>query len=77
MKFHFGYIWKTYIGGSFTKCKSEINILIHVFPILLNEKVLPFSFSWWFPQTKTIMGLRKIREIFWYNFHVKIIPERR
>ena len=22
------------------------------------------------------MGLRKIREIFWYNFHVKIIPER-
>ena len=23
------------------------------------------------------MGLRKIREIFWYNFHVKIIPERR
>ena len=23
------------------------------------------------------MGLRKIREIFWYNFHVKIIPKRR
>ena len=22
------------------------------------------------------MGLRKIREIFWYNFYVKIIPER-
>ena len=77
MKFDFGYIWKMYIGGSFTKCKSQIPILIHVFPILLNEKVLPFSFSWWFPQTKTIMGLSKIREIFWYNFHVKIIPERR
>ena len=46
MKFDFGYIWKMYIGGSFTKCKSEIPILIHVFPILLNEKVLPFLFSW-------------------------------
>ena len=33
-----------YIGGSFTKSKSQIPILIHVFPVLLNEKVLPFSF---------------------------------
>ena len=62
MKFDFGYIWKMYIGESFTKCKSQIPILIHVFPILLNEKVLPFSFSWY---------------IFWYIFHVKIIPEKR
>ena len=46
MKFDFGYILKMYIGGNFTKCKSEIPILIHVFPILLNEKVLPFLFSW-------------------------------
>ena len=76
MKLDFGYIWKMYIGGSFTKCKSVIPILIHFFLILLNEKMLPFLFSLWFPQTKTIMGLRKIREIFWYNFHVKIIPER-
>ena len=59
MKFDFGYIWKMYFGGSFTKCKSEIPILIHVFPILLNEKVLPSSFSWPFPQTKAIIYPRK------------------
>ena len=38
MKFDFGYIWKMYIGGNFTKCKTEFPILIHVFPILLNKK---------------------------------------
>ena len=42
MKIDVGYIWKMYIGGSFTKCKPEIPILIHEFPILLNKKVLPF-----------------------------------
>ena len=26
MKFDFGYIWKTYTAGSFTKCKSEIPV---------------------------------------------------
>ena len=31
-----------YIGGSFTNSKSEITILIHVFPISLNEKVRSF-----------------------------------
>ena len=30
-EFDFGYIWKMYIGGSFTKFKSEISILIHYF----------------------------------------------
>ena len=29
MKFDFGYILKMYVGGSFTKFKSEIPILIH------------------------------------------------
>ena len=44
IKFDFGYIWKMFIGGSFTKCKSEIPILIHVFPILLNKKAPIFVF---------------------------------
>jgi len=27
-------------------CKSQIPILIHVFPILMNVKVFPFLFYW-------------------------------
>ena len=65
MKFEFGYSLKMCIGGSFTKCKSEIPILIHVFPILLNEKVLQFLFfSRLLPQTKSIMGLKKSDKLF-------------
>ena len=30
--------------GSFNKCKSQLSILIHVFPILLKEKVPPHYF---------------------------------
>ena len=43
MKFDFEYNWKMYSGGSFTKSKSETPILIHIFSILLNEKVLPLN----------------------------------
>ena len=75
MKIDFGYIWKMFIGGSFTKCKSEIPILIRVFPILLNKKVLPFFFGDFHKQK--LSWDREKSEIFWYNFHVKIIPKRR
>ena len=60
MKFDFACIWKMYIGGSLTKCKSEIPILIHVFPILLSEKELPFCFLGDFHKQEHIMRLRKI-----------------
>ena len=64
-----------YIAGSFTKCKSEIPILIHVFPIVLNEKVLLIFLA--ISTNKNYHGIEKNQRFFWYNFHVKIIPERR
>ena len=76
MKFDFGYIWKMFIGLSYTKCKSEIPIVILVFPILLNEKNGPIFVFLVISTNKTIMGLRKVR-FFWYNFTAKIIPDRR
>ena len=75
MKFDFGYIWKMYIGGSFTKCKSEIPILIHVFLILMNEKVLPFLFSWWFPPNKKYHGIEKNQKLFGIFLMLKLSPK--
>ena len=76
MKFDFVYMWKLYVGGIFTKCKSEIPILIHVIPILLNEKVLSFLFFMVICTNKNYHGIEKNQRTFLAKYYSKGIFER-